>query len=376
MRRVIWRDPNFHVTVTDQGDRISEELHAADNQAEVESRLQKRVDQGYIKSFAVKPYDFSRWKRRAADATADAIAYKVVAEDYKVLPDAARQQALEQSMQARVFDPLTKLFAVDPAGIAPWEKRAKDAVTSAIADKEAGKKWDFNGKIWADLKDYLIVLFHGKCAYCDGKFDRNDWGDVEHYRPKRQVTDANGVAIDHPGYYWLAYQTSNLLPSCKLCNQGKGKANQFPIDPEEKRVRTPLEDLKAETPLLLNAYVHNPIDHLKYVARIKAESEGAAGEEKSLGTIEAKDRDPVGESSKMVYWLNRAALIEYRRKLQGDARLRAKKALFDEKPNVISEMLAACLAGSEEFSGSIYAEVTSYLQAMTDASQKALGLGT
>jgi|GEM_PF-1271646 len=361
MRRVDWRDPNFRVTITDTQDRSCEELHAADLQSDLEAELQARVDLGLIASYDVKPYDFSGWKTRAANATADAIAAKVVAEGYQTLGDAKSQAALEDTLHEKIVQALVALFTVAAADLPAWELRARKALDNALADRRDGKKFDFNSNVWGDLKDYLRVLFHGKCAYCDGRFDRNDWGDVEHYRPKRKVTDANGQAIDHPGYYWLAYQMSNLLPSCKLCNQGKGKANQFPIDPEDKRVKTPLHDLAGETPLLLNPYIHNPADHLRYVARMKEVAE------KSLGTIESKDSDPVGENSKKVYWLNRPALIEFRRKLQGDVRLRVKMAYVDEKPTVIAELITDCLEGKEEFSGSVYAEVMSYLDFMDKA---------
>ena len=357
MKRVIWKDPNYHATITDTQDRVSEELHAAGSQTEVEARLQHRIDAGFIRSFVVKPYDFSKWKKRAADATAAAIAAKVVDRDYQVSHDPQARKALEARMQHFVADALMRIFAVDPADTALWEQRAADATKAAVAAKEAGEKFDFKSAVWSDLKDYLCVLFHGKCAYCDGKFDRNDWGDVEHYRPKRKVTDKDNVALDHPGYYWLAYQTTNLLPSCKLCNQGKGKANQFPIDAAGIRVAEPAGDLAAEKPLLLNAYTHDPVEHLKYVAGIVA---GAV--DKSLGTVGSLDQ--LGEVSTNIYWLNRPTLIEYRRKLQGDVRQRVRMAFVEEKPEVINDLIARCYEGIEEFSGSVYAEVMSYLDKM------------
>jgi hypothetical protein len=82
----------------------------------------------------------------------------------------------------------------------------------------------FDSAIYGALKDSLKSYFAAKCAYCESSFDAVAWGDVEHYRPKRGVSGE-----DHRGYYWLAYNERNLLPSCQLCNQGKGKRNQFPI---------------------------------------------------------------------------------------------------------------------------------------------------
>jgi hypothetical protein len=44
--------------------------------------------------------------------------------------------------------------------------------------------------------------------------------------------------FEHPGYYWLAYEWTNLLPSCYDCNSfrrhgtmkaGPGKNERFPV---------------------------------------------------------------------------------------------------------------------------------------------------
>ena len=96
-----------------------------------------------------------------------------------------------------------------------------------------------------DIKDALMTLYHGKCAYCE-TYDPSPH--VEHYRPKRG------------GYYWLAYSWDNLILSCSQCNTKKG--NQFPINgqkvsfhntPEEMaQINTLSEDYdKKEQPLLL-----------------------------------------------------------------------------------------------------------------------------
>jgi hypothetical protein len=72
------------------------------------------------------------------------------------------------------------------------------------------------------------------------------YGDAEHYRPKGAVkykTEAGEledatcevlnprqgriVTQRHPGYFWLAYDWRNLLPSCVFCNSGQGKNERF-----------------------------------------------------------------------------------------------------------------------------------------------------
>ena len=97
---------------------------------------------------------------------------------------------------------------------------------------------------------------------------------MEHFRPKGGVTDEDdntiflkddhcslardesGAPIPHPGYYWLAYEWRNLLPSCTVCNQPKsigdkkiGKHNRFPVI--GVHAQTP-EEVENEQPLLIN----------------------------------------------------------------------------------------------------------------------------
>jgi len=120
--------------------------------------------------------------------------------------------------------------------------------------------------------------FRGKCAYCEQKISGNQHGDIEHYRPKKKVTDEadNAIIISekgkkkpHPGYYWLAYDWKNLLPSCGLCNQastdqttGKpiGKRNRFPIN-GAYAVKPGKESY--EKPLLLHPCWDNPSEHFE-----------------------------------------------------------------------------------------------------------------
>jgi len=51
----------------------------------------------------------------------------------------------------------------------------------------------------------------------------------------------------HPGYYWLAYDWRNLLPSCAICNQPK--STLFPV--VGRHAQAPNEEIN-EKPLLIN----------------------------------------------------------------------------------------------------------------------------
>jgi len=64
------------------------------------------------------------------------------------------------------------------------------------------------------VKNALEKLFHGKCAYCETFYQQNQPVDIEHYRPKGNVQ-----GTEHSGYWWLAADWENLLPSCIDCNR-------------------------------------------------------------------------------------------------------------------------------------------------------------
>ncbi|KAF0812067.1 hypothetical protein IGB42_03344 [Andreprevotia sp. IGB-42] len=106
-------------------------------------------------------------------------------------------------------------------------------------------------------KQRLIVAHHGKCAFCESFIMDTDVGDVEHFRPKAEVTrvdpdDARAEITldDHPGYFWLSADWGNLFLSCKQCNQAY-KRNLFDVWPDTPRA-TPANPTQAEEHLLLD----------------------------------------------------------------------------------------------------------------------------
>jgi hypothetical protein len=137
--------------------------------------------------------------------------------------------------------------------------------------------------IWNELKlIFLQRVFQEKCAYCEGKYGAGHPWHVEHYRPKSEVTE-NRQLIDHPGYFWLAYEWHNLLLACAHCNsweeatentEGKShpsKSNEFRV--RGNRIAGPgpdpknwLDELKQEQPLLINPYDEeiDPEDHFAF----------------------------------------------------------------------------------------------------------------
>lgn len=99
-----------------------------------------------------------------------------------------------------------------------------------------------------------------KCAWCERIRDVSRELDVEHYRPKVEVTRWQGdppVVTDTPpkeipvgpGYWWLAFSWENYSLSCKACNQG-WKRNLFPVREPRPACEEGIE--RTEQPLLLD----------------------------------------------------------------------------------------------------------------------------
>lgn len=166
------------------------------------------------------------------------------------------------------------------------------------------------------VKDALISMFGGRCAYCESSYDHTGPMDVEHYRPKGGYLDENGK-LRKPGYFWLAADWNNLLPSCRDCNGERnqvrridgalvksksGKANKFPLAAGSPRATGPA-GIQAEVPLLLNPCNDNPQHHL--IFREDGFVEPAA---------DAHERSvPKGMVTIDVCGLDRVALIAQRR---------------------------------------------------------------
>lgn len=288
---------------------------------------------------------------------------------------------------AKLTDPALKQWWQD------WQAEA-DAATSKVV--QAWEKWlqanprlkefarDFQQSVWKDLKVWMLEqVFHFKCAYCESPLELDRYhGDAEHYRPKGQVTIVgsrgtkqrarcmlpDGTEIDHPGYFWLAYNWRNLVPACSFCNTGQGKIDQFPTGKSHYLLRklTPAEKAAAldeprespkgsgtyflvpwtldaeEEPLLLNPLNTDPQrapgKHLRY---------GLGGK------VVAIDGSPIGENSIRVYNLNRGQLEKLRHKAQETIHRTYYATLIDPGADFqarLKQALQPYVAGQEDFS--------------------------
>jgi len=141
-------------------------------------------------------------------------------------------------------------------------KLINDAIYKEAYDTPDGRR--------SRVEDQLAKAYHYKCAYCE----RICKSDIEHYRPKKAVDEAG----DHPGYYWLCYEWTNLLPACITCNREGSKHNHFPV--LGKRVYAPVllpgnqlaldtckvynSPLIEERPYLLHPEVDHPEDYFSF----------------------------------------------------------------------------------------------------------------
>jgi hypothetical protein len=157
---------------------------------------------------------------------------------------------------------------------------------------EGSTKRKFSKHYYANksVRKTLYAKYHDKCAYCESAPGPTSELRIDHYRPKSEVKGEPS----HPGYYWLAYEWSNLLPACDKCNTAK--LSSFPIAPTGKRVMNPVvyddggqlklnreeclvdsKTLKAEKPFLLHPEIDEPEKHLDFLPDGKIEGKSGRG---------------------------------------------------------------------------------------------------
>jgi uncharacterized protein (TIGR02646 family) len=113
------------------------------------------------------------------------------------------------------------------------------------------KKFEFDRTIYAHttVKTALNQAQNKKCCFCESLVGLD--GDVEHFRPKQAVRQAAGQPLQYPGYYWLAYDWSNLYLACSACNQ-RHKQNLFPLEDGSERATDAQKELGWERSLFID----------------------------------------------------------------------------------------------------------------------------
>ncbi|MFC7498448.1 hypothetical protein ACFQRC_04355 [Enterovirga sp. GCM10030262] len=234
--------------------------------------------------------------------------------------------------------------------------KARKHYTTVPLPKKAPSPRAYKGD---DVRSTLEALFHGKCAYCETRYDVTGPVDIEHFRPKKGIDGEPA----HLGYWWLAAVWTNLLPSCIDCNRRRrqptpiavasltaaleasrnafktihtGKETCFPVagtrvitEPAPADAATALA---AEDALLLDPCVDSPAKHLRYyidrdrpLGLVFAAAAGAEFDD-ALPLLSASTRDVEaharaagisarGAVSIQVYGLNRLALVQERTRI-------------------------------------------------------------
>lgn len=115
---------------------------------------------------------------------------------------------------------------------------------------------------WVALRAEFAAYSHDKCWYVECKNPGTD-DDIDHFRPKLGVKEEP----THPGYFWFAFDWTNLRLSCHRANRPRvnpdgagtgGKAGHFPLVVPAARAFSPADGKGQEVPALLDPT--NPYD--------------------------------------------------------------------------------------------------------------------
>ncbi len=143
----------------------------------------------------------------------------------------------------------------------------KDLCDEYVRDRRAYrsgiKTFEFKSAIYghASVKEALKTAQHGKCAFCESRITHVQYGDVEHFRPKKGFL--RGKSLTRPGYYWLAYDWDNLLLACQICNQ-RHKRNAFPLVRGSLRARSHLGSIAKERPVFIHPGQEDPLNEIEF----------------------------------------------------------------------------------------------------------------
>jgi uncharacterized protein (TIGR02646 family) len=217
-----------------------------------------------------------------------------------------------------------------------WKVRCGRAKTRVV--RKVSRSQQFNiSEIYKEQKPFFLDIngpFHGRCAYCEQSILSDQYGDIEHYRPKKGVDNEDWTPVvrniggdlqKHPGYYWLAYDWRNLLVSCELCNRpapgrAYGKHNRFPVAGQQ--AWEPGQEAQ-EAPILLNPCQEDPAEHIRFDA--------------VTGRLEPKsDR---GHKTISMLGLNERHLPEKRLRMYKDVSIKFGSILFKDEPDCQEQLV-------------------------------------
>lgn len=223
-----------------------------------------------------------------------------------------------------------------------FDEHTREARLRVEQAVDAGEKPDFEPPIWRDYKSNFAATQHRKCAYCETK-TATDVGAVDHFRPKSAVseleddpttwgrekphlTNVEGRRprpLSDRGYWWLAYEWSNLLFACERCNTA-WKGSLFPLADPSRRASRPGQEVD-EVPLLLDPYGdEDPANHLRF---------------NDLGSVEPKDGSPMGFETIRTLGFDRRESLRDVRKEKARRASWLVKSLREAKAEAVDEII-------------------------------------
>lgn len=136
-----------------------------------------------------------------------------------------------------------------------WKKKLVDLYDETPEEKRKDIDFPFNSGVYnhQSVKPLLLKAQNDTCCYCETRIVGTA-GEIEHFRPKDGYKqDKMDKPLHKPGYYWLAYEWTNMLVACSVCNNTK--RNYFPIENAETRDEAIKErKIGKEKPYIINPY--------------------------------------------------------------------------------------------------------------------------
>tara|TARA_R110002167_G_scaffold212980_2_gene417651 strand:+ start:8392 stop:9294 length:903 start_codon:yes stop_codon:yes gene_type:complete len=123
------------------------------------------------------------------------------------------------------------------------------------------KYWAKNN-FWRELYPALSKLSGHKCWYSEAPENSSEW-EIEHYRPKANSKNEDGLVLREDGYWWLSYSWKNFRFAGSLVNKQRrerfeknievyGKGNYFPLEDVDSIAQPEDSDCDCERPMLLD----------------------------------------------------------------------------------------------------------------------------
>ena len=179
-----------------------------------------------------------------------------------------------------------------------WLAAAQNATSSKDMKHAVGKYRH------PKIKEALVKLFRGKCAYCESKITHIDFGHIEHFRPK---------SGPH-GRPDLCFEWTNLLLACGICNGAGFKYDHFPEAADGGPLVNPCED--------------DPVTHFEFRF------------DPRLGLASVYGLTPRGRTTEILLGLNRPDLRPFRSEYVKKLTVLKRMGQFDaEAKQILNEAL-------------------------------------